>query len=327
MFARLVRKVQDFLLFILVWCWVLTKHWDQYQYYLNLTGQQFMLPNPVKPRCANDKFFWRKIFDHDPKFIIISDKLAVKKWIADAKINLKTASVLWKGTDALQIPKDILQNNVVLKANHGWEMNMFIRDGSYDLQKLVQKSNAFLASPHGYQTGQWGYFHIPRCLFIEELLGDQGKDLIELKYYTFGQNIERLIVIYDRFCEIAADVWMPDNRGRLHLTDEKSAISEKNPGLPLPPTGSQAEEIAREIGSFFDHMRVDLYTDGQEIWLSELTVYNLGGHMAGHGLDPKSPLNTSWDLKKSWFLSTRQPGWRGRYAAAFRRHLNNNPQL
>jgi hypothetical protein len=312
----------DPIIFFSVWLWVLLFHSEQYQYYFNLSKKQNRLPNPVSPQCANDKFFWRKIFDHDPLFTTISDKLAVKQWIVEENIDIKTARVLWSGDADSQIPKDILKGEVVLKANHGYNMNILLHGGKYDYEELVKKANSFLNIAHGLATGEWGYLSIHRKLFVEEMLAGGGPQLVELKYYTFGNRIERLIVIYDRFGEVAADVWMPDNSGKLELSDENASISDIRRGLPLPPTHKHAEEIARDIGARFDHMRVDLFTDGQDVWLNELTIYNLSGHMAAHGLDPTSPLNTAWDLRRSWFLTTPQHGWRKYYAKALIRKLN-----
>ena len=80
-------------------------------------------------------------------------------------------------------------------------------------------------------------------------------------------------------------------------------------------------ELARELGSYFDHMRVDLLSDGTRIWLGELTIYNRGGEVVDRGQDPEDPLNTSWDLRNSWFLTKPQRGWRRIYAQALKRRL------
>ncbi len=322
-FSKFIRRAIDSILFSSVWAWVILNYPKQYLLYLNLSRKKGALPLPVLPRNANDKFFWRKVFDHDPRFPIISDKLAVKDWVRQEGIDVKTARVVWQGKDAHQIPHSLLDEPIVLKANHGWNMNIFIRGGEHNREGIIQTANSFLNKTHGEQTGEWGYRDIPRCLFAEEMLGKGDKEVFELKFYTFGDKLGRLIVIYDRYGDAAADVWMPDEDGTFRLTEETTAVTEKRAGRPLPRSSKHAEEIAREIGSRFDHMRVDLFTDSQEIWLSELTIYNLGGHMMDYGHDPDSPLNTVWDLRRSWFLSTPQRGWRRMYANALRRKINH----
>lgn len=320
--SRIMLKLFDNIVFFGVWMWVLLNYPKQYRHYLKVSRKNNRIPYPVIPRCANDKFLWRKLFDHDPRFVTISDKLAVKDWVNEEGIDVNTARVLWSGEDADQIPEELLQQNVVIKANHGWQMNIFIHDGSYNHDQMVKKANSFLDRTHGIETGEWGYFDIHRKLFVEEMLVEDWSELIEMKYYTYGKKIERLVVIYDRFNDMSADIWAPGRDGTLTLTDETAAVSSKRPGMPLPPTHHRATAITREIGSRFDHMRVDLFTDGNEVWLSELTVYNLSGFITVHGLDPDSPLNTSWDLRESWFLTTHQQGWRRMYANALKRTLS-----
>ena len=319
---KIIWRIIDPIIFGLVWLGVVIVHPAQYRIYRKWGAKQAVRPHPVVPGCVNDKFYWRKIFDHDPRFTIISDKLAVKDWIIAEGIKLPTARVLWSGKDPNLIPAEILDGDVILKANHGWNMQIMIREGKYDRADLVEKANQFLEQSHGEEHLQWGYFNIPGKLFVEEILAGGGPQLLELKYYTFGTKIERLIAIYDRYGDIAADVWMPDDKGGFYLSDEMTAVSKNKRGWPLPPTAERAEAIARDIGSRFDHMRVDLYTDGQEVWLGELTVYNLAGRIPVHGFDPDSKLNLAWDLRPSWFLSTPQRGWQKLYAAALIRKLN-----
>ena len=325
-----LKKKIDPILFALIWLGVVLFYPAQYRIcrrWNGYSGMKDINPHPVVPRTINDKFYWRKIFDRDPRFTTISDKLAIKDWVTTEGFKLATARVLWSGTDANFIPAEILDGDVILKANHGSNMQIMIHDGKYDRSELIEKANKFLGQSYGKENLEWGYLDIPRKLFVEEILAGAGPELVELKYYTYGTKIERLIAIYDRYGDIAADVWMPDEDGRFYLSDERTSISNNKRGIPLPATAERMEMIAREIGSRFDHMRVDLYTDGQEVWLGELTIYNLGGYIPDHGFDPDSKLNVAWDLRQSWFLSTPQKGWRKLYAAALIRKLNNEEEL
>ena len=57
-------------------------------------------------------------------------------------------------------------------------------------------------------------------------------------------------------------------------------------------------------------MRVDLLTDGERLWLGELTVYNLGGVFPDCGHRADSNLSRAWDIGGSWFLTTQhQSPW------------------
>lgn len=67
--------------------------------------------------------------------------------------------------------------------------------------------------------------------------------------------------------------------------------------------------------------------------LRELTIRNRAGYTEGLGTGPilEDVLTRRWDLRRSWFLTMPQTGWRGSYAQALRRaidrHARANPLL
>jgi hypothetical protein len=145
----------------------------------------------------------------------------------------------------------------------------------------------------------------------------------EFKVYTFGDRIERLVIIYDRFSDEVADVWLPNGQGGWALFEGAAAVA-KRANRPLPENTEAALQISRQIGGHFDHMRVDLISDGRKLWFSELTIYNMAGYLPVVGDVASEPVNTSWDLEQSWFMRTPQTGWKRFYAAQLRKHLNSD---
>ena len=72
--------------------------------------------------------------------------------------------------------------------------------------------------------------------------------------------------------------------------------------------------IAARLAAGHDYVRVDLYEVDGDIYFSEFTFYNMAGTF-GSGVQKEFPQMTElWDLRKSWFLSQPQSGWRGAYA-------------
>ncbi len=282
---------------------------------------QRLMPNPAAPKTMNEKFFWRKIFDRNPEFTVVSDKIAVREWLEDRQIPVQAPSIRWTGRDAAKIPDALLAHGAAVKANHGSGTNVILRSKPEDRRAFNRRVNRFLKKPQGRKRLEWGYFGIDRRLTVEELLPNVTA---EFKFYTFGERVERLVVIYDRFGEMSADVWLPDRSCGWKLHEGEAAVSSRRGNKSLPNTTEQAESIARHIGKYFDHMRVDILTDGSEIWFSELTVYNMSGHHPSVGDDPEQTLNTSWDLRESWFLKSSQKGWRRMYAQALRNELDGH---
>jgi len=277
------------------------------------------IPNPAVPRTVNDKWLWRKMFDHSPVFTEISDKLGVREWLKRHGIQVRTPDVLWVGLSAQDIPDQVLEGGVVVKANHGWNMNIFLPKPPEDRAAMNREADAFLTQTHGDRPLQWGYLGIDRRLFVERFVEEATS---ELKVYTFGSHVERVVTIFDRFGEMTADVWVPDANDMLKRSAVNAVVGQGAADHPLPECTDEALEIASQIGAHFDHMRVDFMSDGTSLWLGELTVYNLTGHFHGVAPHESEILDRAWDIGKSWFLTTPQSGWRKLYAAALQRRLN-----
>lgn len=278
------------------------------------------VPDPAFPKALNDKWLWRKVFERNPALTRVTDKLGVRGWLADAGIDVNTPKVLWVGKSAEDIPANVLEAPVVVKVNHGYAMNIFLDAAPDDRDAFNATANSFLERSHGRRSLQWAYFDVEPKLFVEEMLTNLE---VELKFYCFGSKVERLITIFDRQSENgSADVWVRGPEGGWERSEIGSVLTETRAKKPLPDCIEEAERLAREIGSHFDHIRVDLLYDGQRILLGELTVYNLGGHFVGIPQKEAAPMNAAWDIRKSWFLTSPQKGWRQVYANALRRRLN-----
>jgi hypothetical protein len=316
------QRITDSALFLAIelWGWVRFPHVALR--YLLLALPHGRLPHLATPRSANDKFFWRKVFDHDPRFTILCGKLQCKEWVRSLGLDLEMAPVLWVGTDPREIPESLLQGDVAVKANGGSATNLFIRNGHFDPAQLLQTTRRWLREPYGLRQHEWGYFNVPRNLFVESMIRPANGTLDELKLYTFGDRVERVVYILGRFGEIEASIWEPDEDGQFVRSQHRAAVAQRISPKPLPTSIQKAMDHARAIGRHFDHMRVDLYTDGERLWFGELTVYNLAGRMSITGHDPNSPFSRAWDIRRSAFLrNPPRQGWRNRYARALIRWL------
>jgi hypothetical protein len=293
-------------------------------FYLRLSLPKGRLPHLGLPRTADDKFLWRKLFDHDPLFTILCDKVAVKTWAREACPDLDTAPLLWAGPDPADIPEAVLAGDVIVKANHGCGTNLILRGGHRDRAALIAQARAWLATDHGKRRREWGYADIPRQILVEPLMAPASDPVQDLKYYCFGDRILRMIQIVGRSeGSMSARIYEPDAAGSLQVTDIPAEVTPLLYHGGLPGTATRAEDLARRIGAGLDHVRVDFLTNGKALWLGEMTLYNLAGRLTRGGSDPGHPANLAWDLRRTHFLrNPPRTGWRARYAAALLRELN-----
>ncbi len=210
-----------------------------------------------------------------------------------------------------------------MKANHGWGTNLFVENGDPSRDDVVARAGEFLLQDHGRGTQEWGYLGIERKLFVERMLGEPQRPPNEIKLYTFGRRVLRAVLITGRFSDMAAARWNADEAGRLVDGPIRPGIADRVLEGPIWPVTQRAAEIAAEIGAAFDHLRVDFMTDGERLWLGELTVYNMAGKCPDCGHLADSPFARAWDIRRSWYLTSRHRTWAHRlYAAALRRELD-----
>ncbi|MEP6567059.1 MAG: ATP-grasp fold amidoligase family protein [Mesorhizobium sp.] len=278
-----------------------------------------MLPDPARPASYVDKFLWRKVFDHNPAFATACDKLASKAHALAVCPELKTADVLWSGTDPSKIPEGLLTGNVMVKANHGCRWNMMIRNGEVDRAKLRRRTSRWMRRRYGREFGEWAYKGASRRILVEEMLLEDGQP-IRLEYKFHVSNGTTAYVYAARRDEHGTEQKCHFDRDG-HYAPPPAGSGDQWVQIGLPGSFLRMREIAEKLTAPFDHMRCDFYQMNSEIFFSEFSVYPLSG---------KGIINTrlrdlcgeTWDLRQSWFLSTPQSGWRKIYATSLRRWLD-----
>lgn len=276
-------------------------------------------PDPVTPKTDIDKFMWRKLFDHNPLFTTACDKLAAKKYALSVCPEVKTAKVLWTGENFDAISDGVLSGNVVIKANAGCGRNIMVHDGLVDQDAARERTAHWMRRGYGVGKGEWGYRNAHQGLFVEEMLFDNGQPVgSEFKFHVYGGQVIYIYVTSGR---------EPENQIGFQLDGdglvEIAPLDEAGKPIPFKPPASFARmrEIAETLAAPFDYIRCDFYEVGGVVYFSELTAYPMSGRGAGKA-HRRELRNAAWDLRKSWFLTTRQSGWRQIYAAALRRWLD-----
>ncbi len=271
------------------------------------------LPAPACPNHPIDKFLWRKIFDHDPSTIRMSDKLAAKQIAAELYPDIKVPETLWVGKRFEDIPPDLLAGDAVVKSTHGSGFFHIIRHGKYNRRELISKTRKWLRTDYSRYHGEWNYRGIDRKLFVEEFLKDaSGRPVTsESKVNVFGQSALWMYFFHDRLSDNA----------RQSLYDKTGNAFEFEPYLhyplsvePPPPSVPEMFKVAEKLAAGRDYVRVDLYEIGGSIYFSEFTFFNVAGKFNLEVIDLFPQINKLWDLRKTWFLTTPHSGWRGAYA-------------
>lgn len=270
-------------------------------------------PNPGTPQTFADKMFWRKVFDRNPLFTVVSDKLGVKEFArSHLGDTLSIPRTLWAGKRAEDIPSDLLEGSVVVKANHGSSLLQFVLKGDVDRAALNEKANRWMRVSHHRRMNEWGYAGVDRKLMVEEMLMDGDAPVrTELKFHLFNGRVRLCNMILDRGIKTRSCAF--DRAGERIGPIGIYGGAENE---PLPAVYPRAVEAAETLCAEFDYMRCDLYVVGEQIFLGELTIYGQGGYTNFRQSSIMEEMSRLWDLRRSWFMKQDQTGLLGVYARA-----------
>lgn len=272
------------------------------------------------PRRVTEKYFWRKAVDHDPRFTVACDKIASRKIVEDLGVEVPMAPILWTGADPAQIPDHLVTGDVVIKAAHGWQQSIYPARDGLTAEQVRSTCSQFMASSHGQNQHQWGYFGVPPRIVIEERVF-KGRPLTDVKVHTCGANPVWVTCVHPNPDHKSAGIWKCLADGSLTISPFLASEVKTSDDTAPPATTAAMIQIATKIGRAFDAIRVDFMSDGEAFYLGELTVYTNGGYVSfGHMDDP--PGRRFWDIRRSWFLNSRQRGLWAIYAASLRRSAN-----
>lgn len=285
------------------------------------------LPRIASPSTYHEKMLWRMIFDHNPLFVTLSDKLGARARFSAKCPEVRLPGILWQGSCPEELPLRFLNENVVIKANHGCGYNWFAPRQPPDADRFRRKLRRWLRRDYSRKLGEWAYSEISRQLFVEELVdADRPDDMIELKIHVFhGRVFYTVVYMHEKSPRSLSAIFDVTGK-RLSVTN---SVVAKDPGraLPadfeLPACYRDAMDAAVRVAGELDYVRVDFMISGERLYGGEITVYPSAGLMTNSCAESMAALGDAWDIRRSWLLSASHKGWRRHYARYLRKTLDD----
>ncbi|GAB0120228.1 ATP-grasp fold amidoligase family protein [Acidisoma sp. 7E03] len=237
---------------------------------------------------------WRKVFDQNPAFAILCDKLAVREFIKSRIGDELLTPLLWAGAPE-DIPFDRIVPPFALKSTHAsGQVIMVGRDDPVDQADLRARAGAWLTLCHGTTYDEPGYTTVPRRLMIERTVTTAaGTEPEEVRLFVFDGKVAVINTVFVEDGRIRNGAFHTPDWTRLnwHFTRELQRE------FPKPERLSEMIEIAEQLGEGFDHVRVDIYDAGEKIWIGEITVYSWSGHARFSPDEADKQLGDHWRLR------------------------------
>ncbi|HRZ56526.1 MAG TPA: ATP-grasp fold amidoligase family protein [Candidatus Paceibacterota bacterium] len=251
-----------------------------------------------RPRSFEEKVNARMLFDRDPRWTTMSDKLRVRTWVAGKCGSDILIPLLWSGAKPDDIPFDVLPRQCVLKTNHGCGYTIIVNDiAQLDRSRARRQLERWLGENfcHDYVVGAaWAYRNIQPVVMVESFIGDGQNAPLDYKFFVFDGKVEVFKVDFDRFRDHS--VLFFDRDCRACQVHEKG-LRRYSGSVDLPENIGEMIDVAETLANGIDFIRVDLFSVRGRVYFGEMTCYPSGG--AG----PWLPESFDFMLGSKWRLA------------------------
>jgi hypothetical protein len=229
------------------------------------------------PKRYNEKVQWRKLFDLNPLYATISDKYAVRQFVAGRIGPDRLVPLLWAGEDPREIPFEDFAEPFVVKCTHGNAMNLFVDDPRVvDQQTAVAQLLLWMRRDHGRALVEPGHIGLAPRIIVERMLCyPDGRPPTEYKLFMFDGRAALIAVRLNRDHFVHSNLFVtPDWRPTPIKFDTPRFEGE----MPARPAFyDEMSALAERIALGFDHIRVDFLAVADRFFVGELSLYPQSG--------------------------------------------------
>ena len=272
------------------------------EHFQERTGYELDLENPLS---LNQKINWKKIFDRNPLLPVVADKYLVREYLkqilGEDNADKLLIPLLYVTENPATIPFDDLPGEYIIKANHGSRMNIIVeRNTPVSRQQIITQCRDWLIRRYGQRKHEWAYKKIKPKIIIEELIRTESGEIPEeYKFHIMNGKCQFIEVNSGRYTHKRKSSF-DRNWNFLDISD-KTGKWDKGGFVQKPDNLDEMVELAENLGSPFDYIRVDLYSVNGRIFFGELTNYPQSGEYAFDPLSFDFELGSKWELKPDYW--------------------------
>lgn len=245
------------------------------------TGYPLNLDNP---KTFNEKLQWLKLYDRNPTYIRMVDKIEAKKYVAEIigeKYVVPTYAVYERVED---IDFDALPDQFVLKCSHDSGGVVLCKGkASFKKYEAIKKLKRAYSRNYYWKNREWPYKDIKPRIIAEKYLTDDGVGLKDYKFFCFNGIPRAMFLLKDREVETRLNFYdmdfkkLPFERGYPNFDGN----------IEKPSGWDVMINISKRISQNIPLLRVDFYSVNNNVFIGELTFY------PGSGMEPFIP--SCWD--------------------------------
>lgn len=256
-------------------------NWMSDELYLKLCYRSYFHKklNLHNPKTYNEKMQWMKLYDRNPLYCTLVDKVAVREYVAEhvgQEYLIPMVGGPWEKPEDIDF--DALPQQFVLKCNHGSTTNIICKDKSkLNVEKVRAKLRKWLNTSWYWYGREWPYKDMKPLIYAEKYMEDAAVgELRDYKFFCFSGKPEIVMINTDR-----ADSSKQTHADFFDMDYNHLPFHKKHPNAPVMPEKPQNFEemkaLAAKMSADLPAMRIDLYDVNGKIYFGEYTLYSASG--------------------------------------------------
>jgi len=241
--------------------------YDKLRYFLKFKR----LPNLKNPQTFNEKIIYKKQNKSNYDLSNFTDKLSARKIVLKMDESILLPKIYDIVDEFRQIDFINLPEKFIIKTNHGSGWNLIVRDKSKSNYSLIEKiCKIWLSMDYYYLGREYAYKNIPPKLYVEELLlNDKYKLPTDIKLFCFQGKVKLIQLDIDREYNHSR-IMLDGNWNTIPVEYNYSSYGNHFSELM---NRDMVIQIAENLSSQFDFVRIDLYIFENKLYFGEFTFY------------------------------------------------------
>lgn len=229
------------------------------------------------PKSFNEKLQWLKLYDKNPLYTVLVDKIEVKEYVRKIIGDQYVIPTLGVWNRASDIDFDNLPNQFVLKCNHdSGSISICLDKSSYNYSAAVNRLNVGLKSDYYFTGREWPYKHVNKRILAEKYLSPKDNtDLKDYKFFCFNGVVKFLKVDFDRRTNHKANYY--DVNWNLLNFYETDFPSDPSAVIHKPVSLIKMIELAEVLSRGIPFIRIDFYEINERPYFGEMTFFPAAG--------------------------------------------------
>ena len=239
------------------------------------------------PKLWSEKMQWRILNDRRPVLSWTADKLAHKEYVRETLKQsgmegvLKFPEVYWVGTDIRDLQKysHLLPPRWVLKPNHSSGRFKLIDSSkqAVNWEELIALGDLWAGrDEEEWMFGHWAYGEARHTLIVEERIGEGIEPDAEVKCWVYNGTLESFTL---RHTLTTMKAVFDRSYARMSYSDDRElpyGVPTKFELIPIE-IRDRMRAAAEMLVAQFDHARVDLFIENDQLWFNEISTYMRSG--------------------------------------------------